>query len=109
MSFTHAVSRADLAGGKPVAVTIGDVDVVVVEAEGQVFALLDECSHGNIPLSEGEVSGCSIECWLHGSRFDLATGAALNLPATEPVATYPVQIDGDEILVDVEHPSHQEN
>ena len=46
------------------------------------------------PLSEGEVSDCTIECWLHGSRFDLRTGDPSGPPAFEPIATYPVQIEG---------------
>ena len=49
-----------------------------------------------IALSEGEVDGCTLECWLHGSRFDLRTGEPTGLPATEPVPVYPVEIrDGD--------------
>ncbi len=54
-----------------------------------VFAIHDECSHAAIPLSEGEVEGCEIECWLHGSRFDLRTGKPTGLPATEPVPITP--------------------
>ena len=61
----------------------------------------DECSHAAIALSEGDVEGLQIECWLHGSRFDLRTGKPTGLPATEPVAIYPVQVDGDDVLVDV--------
>jgi 3-phenylpropionate/trans-cinnamate dioxygenase ferredoxin component len=45
-----------------------------------------------------------IECWLHGSRFDLRTGEPLGLPATEPVAVYPCQISGNDVLVDVSAP-----
>jgi len=48
-----------------------------------------------VPLSEGEVSNGAIECWLHGSRFDLATGRVLNLPATQPVEVYPVSVTED--------------
>ncbi len=56
----------------------------------------DECSHAAVALSEGEVDGCTLECWLHGSRFDLRTGEPTGLPATEPVPVYPVEIrDGD--------------
>ena len=53
------------------------------------------------PLSEGDVEDCEIECWLHGSRFDLRTGKPTGLPATEPVAVYPVTVEGDDVLVDV--------
>jgi 3-phenylpropionate/trans-cinnamate dioxygenase ferredoxin subunit len=52
----------------------------------------DECTHAAVPLSEGDVADRTIECWMHGSRFDLRTGAALNLPATKPVRTYPARL-----------------
>ena len=51
-------------------------------------------------LSEGEVTDCTIECWMHGSRFDLRTGKPTGLPATEPVATFPIEVRGDDIYVD---------
>ena len=61
-----------------------------------VCAVEDVCSHANVPLSEGEVEDCTVECWLHGSRFDLRTGEPTGLPAVEPVAIFPVEIrDGD--------------
>lgn len=71
--------------------------VAIVRAEdGSVHAIDDECTHGKVSLSEGEVEGCSIECWLHGSRFDLATGQPTGLPATVPVAVHTVRVtDGD--------------
>ena len=59
------------------------------------------CSHAAVALSEGEVEGCTVECWLHGSRFDLRTGKPTGLPATEPVATFPVEVRGTEVYVDV--------
>ena len=45
---------------------------------------------------------CSIECWLHGSRFDLRTGDPTGLPATQPIDVYGIQVDGDDVLVDLE-------
>jgi 3-phenylpropionate/trans-cinnamate dioxygenase ferredoxin subunit len=68
------------------------------------YAIYDECSHAAIALSEGDVEGDQIECWLHGSMFDLRTGKPTNLPATEPVAIYPVRVEGDDILIDVRSP-----
>jgi 3-phenylpropionate/trans-cinnamate dioxygenase ferredoxin subunit len=65
-------------------------------ADGSYHATYDECSHEQIPLSEGEVDDCTLECWLHGSRFDVRTGEPTGLPATEPVPVYPVEVrDGD--------------
>ena len=82
--------------------------VAVVRFEGEVFAIEDVCSHAEVPLSEGDVEefhgAPTIECWLHGSCFDLTSGRPTNLPATEPVPVYPVRVDGDDVFVDVDAP-----
>jgi 3-phenylpropionate/trans-cinnamate dioxygenase ferredoxin subunit len=92
---------ADVAPDEALAVSVDGVDVAVVRADDDFYAIHDECSHASIPLSEGDVEGCEIECWLHGSRFDLRTGKPTGLPATEPVPTYAVKVVGDDVLVDV--------
>jgi 3-phenylpropionate/trans-cinnamate dioxygenase ferredoxin subunit len=97
--FVRACSLADLAAQNPLAVEIDGTGIAVVRVEDEVFAIFDECSHAAIPLSEGEIDGCTLECWLHGSRFDLRTGKPTGPPATEPVPTYDVRVDGDEVLV----------
>jgi 3-phenylpropionate/trans-cinnamate dioxygenase ferredoxin subunit len=104
MSFVRACDVADVTLGKPHAVTVDGVDLAVVRDGDDFYAIYDECSHAAIPLSEGDVEGCYIECWLHGSTFDLRTGKPTTLPAFEPVAVYPVQVDGDDLLVDVANP-----
>ncbi len=82
--------------------------IAVVRFEGEVFAVEDVCSHAEVPLSEGDVEefggAPTIECWLHGSCFDLTSGRPTNLPATEPVPVYPVRVEGDDVLVDVATP-----
>jgi 3-phenylpropionate/trans-cinnamate dioxygenase ferredoxin subunit len=86
-------------------VVLDGVPVAVVRDEhGEVFALGDTCSHAEVSLAEGEVTDGTIECWLHGSCFDLRTGAPTSLPAIRPVAVYPVTLDGDDVLVDVANP-----
>lgn len=101
MTFQLACTLADLADGKPARVVIDDVAVCLVRAGDGVYAIGDVCSHADVSLAEGDVDGRTIECWLHGSRFDLATGRPTGLPATHPVPVYPVQIEGDAVLVDV--------
>jgi 3-phenylpropionate/trans-cinnamate dioxygenase ferredoxin subunit len=79
--------------GTAISADIDGTAVAVVRTEdGGVYAVHDECSHASVPLSEGEIEGCTLECWLHGSRFDLRTGAPTGLPATEPVPVYPVEV-----------------
>ena len=72
--------------------------VAVVHADDDDFyAVHDECSHADVALSEGEVDGCTLECWLHGSRFDLRTGEPPACPPPNPSPSIPVEIrDGDE-------------
>ncbi|WP_136520199.1 MULTISPECIES: non-heme iron oxygenase ferredoxin subunit [Cellulomonas] len=83
----------------------GPVEVAVVRDEaGEWHAISDVCSHGAVSLSEGEVEDCTVECWLHGSRFDLRSGKPLSPPAIRPVPVYPVTVDGERVLVDVDAP-----
>jgi 3-phenylpropionate/trans-cinnamate dioxygenase ferredoxin subunit len=86
--------RVELGARNPVAVVRTD--------DGGVYAIRDVCSHAEVPLSEGEIDGTTIECWLHGSRFDLRTGRPTGLPATKPVPVYQTKIDGDDVLVRIE-------
>ncbi len=82
-----------------VGVDVAGVPVAIIRAEGEIFALRDVCSHEEVPLSEGEVYDHTVECWLHGSCFDLRTGKPTGPPGTKPVATYAVKVDGDDVLV----------
>ena len=80
--------------GKPVA--------VVMDSDGTVHALGDTCTHGEISLSEGFVEDDAIECWAHGSKFELTTGKPRNFPAYEPVPVYTVTVENGDVLVDVD-------
>ena len=97
VTFTRVCPASDVPPGKVVAAHVNGTPVALVHCDdGSIRAVYDECSHAQIALSEGEVDGCTLECWLHGSRFDLRTGQPTGLPATEPVPIYPVEIrDGD--------------
>ena len=99
--YVRACALADLADESAVAVEIDGVPVCVARSEGEVFAVHDTCSHAEVSLSDGEVADGTVECWLHGSRFDLRSGHPTGLPATQPVPVYPVKIDGDDVLVAV--------
>src|SRR5919199_3970188 len=77
--------------------------IAIYHAGDTFYATTDICSHAYAELSEGflEPEDYTIECPLHGSRFDIRTGAVLSLPAYEPIATFPVRVDGEEIFVQV--------
>lgn len=99
--FTRVAALADVPSDEALAVTVDRYDVAIARDGDEVFALQDLCSHAAVSLSEGEVADCTVECWLHGSTFDLRTGKPTSLPATEPVATFPVEVRDGEIYVDV--------
>jgi 3-phenylpropionate/trans-cinnamate dioxygenase ferredoxin subunit len=107
--FHRACALADVAVGGVAAVDVEGVELAIIRTDEEVFAIRDECSHAAIALSEGDVDtdGCEIECWLHGSRFDLRTGKPTGLPAYEPVAIYPCKVEGDAIVVSVDHPINE--
>lgn len=66
--------------------------VVLVNVEGEIYALEDRCSHQDYPLSAGDVEDGQIECAFHGARFDVCTGRATQLPAITPVRTFDVEV-----------------
>jgi 3-phenylpropionate/trans-cinnamate dioxygenase ferredoxin subunit len=82
-------------------ILIDDYPVAIVkDSMGEIHAIGDTCSHADISLSEGEIEGCAIECWGHGSQFDLRTGEPLQLPAYDPVPVFAVTVLDDEVYVD---------
>jgi 3-phenylpropionate/trans-cinnamate dioxygenase ferredoxin component len=105
----RAAALEDIPAIGVLALELDGVDLALVKCEDdEVFAIHNECSHASVALSEGEVEGCEIECWLHGSMFDLRTGKPTNLPATEPVDIYPVKVEDGAVYVDVHHPLNTE-
>lgn len=75
---------------------------MIVRLDGELYALEDRCSHQDFPLSDGEVFDGQLECILHGARFDIRTGEAVQLPAIAPVRTFPVEVRGDDVYIQVE-------
>jgi 3-phenylpropionate/trans-cinnamate dioxygenase ferredoxin component len=103
MTATHVCADSDLAPATAMKVVIDGKPIAVVKAsDGTVYALGDTCTHGDISLSEGFVEDDSLECWAHGSKFELATGKPQNFPAYEPVPVYTVTVDNGEIFVDAD-------
>ena len=99
--YVRACSATSLRDESAIGVEIDDTPVCLVKTQGEVFAISDICSHADVNLSDGEVEDGTVECWLHGSRFDVRSGQPTGLPANRPVPTYPVKIDGDDILVSI--------
>jgi 3-phenylpropionate/trans-cinnamate dioxygenase ferredoxin component len=101
MTAQRACALSELVQDEARRVEIDGVPMaLVLDSNGDVHAIGDTCTHGDISLSEGFVDGDSLECWAHGSAFSLRTGKPLNLPAYEPVPVYAVTLDGDDVLID---------
>lgn len=96
-------ARGDLEPSTTRRFDVGPHRIALVRIEDDFYAIGDTCSHEDYSLSEGEVltDECEIECWKHGSTFDLGTGEPCSLPATKPVPVYRVRIDGEDVLVEV--------
>lgn len=113
MSAVDVAAVGDIPTPGALRVEIDGTAIVIARDDCGIYALADRCSHADVALSEGEVADCTIECWLHGSSFDLRTGAALTLPATESVPTYAVHVEGSgdsaRVLVDIATPAHSMN
>ena len=90
-----------LESGKPIKLEKAGKSICVTRVGDLVFAIDDTCSHSEASLSEGEVTGFKIECWLHGAEFDLRTGEAITLPANIALATYPVRVEANSVTVEI--------
>jgi len=103
VSGTRVCGWSELADSTPRRVVVDGRAVALVRIGDQVHAIDDICSHAEVSLSEGDVDldECALECWKHGSLFDLRTGEALTLPAVRPVAVHLVTVEGDEVLVEL--------
>ncbi len=88
-----------LVEGKPIAIDVDGVAVCVARVGDEVFAVADTCSHSEASLSEGEITGTKIECWLHGAEFDLRTGQVLTPPATESLKSFKVIRNGNQLTI----------
>ncbi len=91
----------EIGEGEIRAFDIGGLEIAVARCDGELYAVTNICSHAHAYLAEGELDtdDCTVECPLHGARFDLATGRVRALPATEPIDTYPLRVVDGQIEV----------
>jgi 3-phenylpropionate/trans-cinnamate dioxygenase ferredoxin subunit len=101
MAFERVASVADVPAGNVRVFQAGGRSIALCNLDGAFYAVDNLCTHDNGPLGEGTLYDGSVECPRHGARFDVQTGAVKALPAVRPVRTYPVNLDGDEVSVDV--------
>ncbi len=97
--YVRVASLSDVPEGSKLALEIGGERICLANAEGTIYALRNNCTHKDFPLSEGQIEDHRIECAWHGAKFDLPSGRAVALPAIRPVKTFEVRINGGDIYV----------
>src|SRR5438093_13481163 len=105
MALIEVAKTTDIPEGEARRFLVDRIEVAVANlGPGRFYAVDDICSHAEASLSEGEVDvdDETIECPRHGSTFDLVTGRPRSLPATLPIATFPVKVEGETILIELE-------
>lgn len=100
--YQAAAALSECPPGKMRAVKVGGRSILLANVEGQIYAVDELCTHEDSSLALGCLKGDKVKCSLHGSRFCLKTGQPQEEPATEPLRTYPVKIDAEQIWVLVE-------
>ncbi len=76
--------------------------IAICRVAGNFYAFKDECTHQALPLSGGDLNGDSITCCYHGAEFNVKTGKVLCPPASEPLETYEVKVEGEDIFVKID-------
>ncbi len=101
MASMQICALDELEPNQAIKVEIDGIPIAVVrDSAGDVFAIGDTCTHGDISLSEGFVEDDTLECWAHGSKFSLRTGKPITLPAYEPVPVYKVELVDGIVFID---------
>jgi 3-phenylpropionate/trans-cinnamate dioxygenase ferredoxin subunit len=100
VALQRIATTGDVPEGQVRVFTAGNLSVALCNVGGTFYAVDNLCTHDNGPLGEGRLSGETVECPRHGARFDVKSGAVRALPAVRPIKTYPVEIQGEEVLID---------
>jgi 3-phenylpropionate/trans-cinnamate dioxygenase ferredoxin subunit len=99
--FSRVLGVAELQPGSKKAVEVNGQSVLICHSNDRLFAVSNICSHAQEKLECGRMSRGWIACPIHGARFELATGRAMNPPAKQPIATYALRVVEDWIEVSV--------
>jgi 3-phenylpropionate/trans-cinnamate dioxygenase ferredoxin subunit len=98
--WIHVADISDIKPGEGLRVELDEEPIAVWNIDGAFYATADTCTHEEASLTEGDLWGEVVECYLHGAQFDVRTGDVLSLPAVLPLATYPVKVEGEKIYVE---------
>jgi 3-phenylpropionate/trans-cinnamate dioxygenase ferredoxin subunit len=102
--FIPVARQEDIPPGSRLHVDLEEESVIILNIEGEYYCIADLCTHDGGPLEDGDVLDHQIECPRHGARFDVRTGAVTRLPATDPIPTYPVRVEDEQVWVEEPEP-----
>ncbi len=77
-------------------------NIVVCKVGDDYFAVINQCSHAEQSFDKGRIRGHRLLCPLHGAIFDIRDGSVLGAPAFQPIKTYPLKVEGDDIFIDLD-------
>jgi nitrite reductase/ring-hydroxylating ferredoxin subunit len=100
--FKKVASASEIPAGEMTIVEVDGEEVAIANVDGEFFAFSNTCTHRGGPLGEGILTGDVVECPFHAGQFNVRTGAVVAPPPSEPVQTYAVRVDGDDISVALE-------
>lgn len=100
--FVKAAQASDIAAGDRKIIQVEGAFIAIFNLDGQYYAIEDVCSHDDGPVAEGDLEGYEIVCPRHGARFDIRDGRVLSFPAITPIRSFPVKVEGNDILVEME-------
>ena len=100
-SFQKVAKTTDIPPGQRLVVELDEITVAIFNVDGDFFCIEDQCTHDNGPVAEGPLDGHTIMCPRHGALFDIRDGSVISMPAVVPIPSYPVKVEGDDILIEV--------
>lgn len=102
MEFIEVLKTNQISAGSLRTVDLGEKTITLAQVGDDYYAFDDTCSHARCSLGEGFLDGRVVECSCHGAKFDIVTGQVLALPATLPIRTYPIKVEGDSLYIGIE-------
>jgi len=100
VTAVSVAKAAEIGPGQMRIVDVGGERIALCNVGGTFYAVKDVCTHDDGPLGEGTLKGDVLECPRHGGKFDVRSGAAVQMPAIVPVKIYPVRVEGGEVFVE---------
>ena len=97
--FIKVAELADIEEGSLFPIEVDGELICLARVDGAVYAFTDNCTHISGPLNEGELEGCILSCPWHGAQFDVRSGKVLRGPARQDLMTYPVKMEGEDVLI----------